>query len=156
MKINVIFLLICCLANIKCISQNSSTDTVNNSKINQRFGQIEKIELTERTRGTDRVFTFESASLNISLNGTTTLKELSKANWDEIIKQASLIDLSKISTYTAPTTGRYSDSALSSTIIITSAGKTYESASFDEEIPPKELEGLYLLLKGKSKIIKKR
>lgn len=156
MKINVIFLLICCLANIKCISQNSSTDTVNNSKINQRFGQIEKIELTERTRGTDQVFTFESASLNISLNGTTTLKELSKANWDEIIKQASLIDLSKISTYTAPTTGRYSDSALSSTIIITSAGKTYESASFDEEIPPKELEGLYLLLKGKSKIIKKR
>ncbi len=156
MKINVIFLLICCLANIKCISQNNSTDTVNNSKINQRFGQIEKIELTERTRGTDRVFTFESASLNISLNGTTTLKELSKANWDEIIKQASLIDLSKISTYTAPTTGRYSDSALSSTIIITSAGKTYESASFDEGIPPKELEGLYLLLKGKSKIIKKR
>ena len=131
MKINIIFLLICCLANIKCISQNNSTDTINNSKINKRFGQIEKIELTERTRGTDRVFTFESASLNISLNGTNTLKELSKANWEDIIKQASLIDLSKISTYTAPTTGRYSDGALSSSIIITSAGKTYESSSFD-------------------------
>lgn len=156
MKTNIIFLLLCCLVNIKCTSQNNSTDKINNSKFNKRFGQIEKIQLTERTRGTDRIFTFEPASLTIYLNGTNTREALSTARWEDIIKQTSLVDLSKISTYTAPTTGRYSDSALSSTIIITSAGKTYKSSSFDAGIPPKELEGLYQLLRGKPQIIKKK
>lgn len=149
MKINIIFLLIYCLANIKCISQNNPTDTINNSKINKRFGQIEKIQLLEQTRGTNRIFTFQPNSLHISLNGTDTQKELSTSDWENIVNQAVLIDLPKISTYISPTTGRYSDSALSSTIIITAAGKTYESASFDAGIPPKKLEGLYVLLRNK-------
>jgi hypothetical protein len=82
-------------------------------------------------------------------NGQETKEKLLPAEWEKIIKVATLIDLSKISSFQAPTTGRFSDKALASTIIITSNGKTYESGSFDAGIPPKELEELYLLLKGK-------
>jgi len=153
MKTSTIFLLLYCLLNVKCNSQNNSSGLTGQIKSHKNKSGIQKIELTERTRGTNRIFTFEPASLNISLNGTATQRALSPADWENVTKQAALINVSKISTYTAPTTGRYSDSALASTIIITAAGKTYESSSFDAEIPPKELEGLYQLLKGKSQIL---
>jgi len=153
MKTSTIFLLLYCLLNVKCNSQNNYSGLTGQIKSHKNKSGIQKIELTERTRGTNRIFTFEPASLNIYLNGTATQRALSPADWENVTKQAALINVSKISTYTAPTTGRYSDSALASTIIITAAGKTYESSSFDAEIPPKELEGLYQLLKGKSQIL---
>lgn len=139
-----------------CNSQYHMDTDKNITSASRKINSIEKIQLKELTRGRNRIYTFSPDALHINLNGADTQQELSPANWESMARQAVLLDLSKISTYAAPTTGRYSDSALSSTIIITSAGKTYESASFDEGIPPKELEGLYLLLKGKSKIIKKR
>lgn len=143
------------LSLINCTSQKK-LEYKNNDLTLKQTKTIEKIELREQTRGTNRIFTFEPLSSSISLNGNVNKTELSPAAWKSIADQASLIDLSKISMFEAPTTGRYSDSALSSTIIITSAGKTYESSSFDAGIPPKELEGLYQLLKGKSQIIKKK
>jgi len=111
--------------------------------------KIEKIEIAEQTRGINRTIVYTSTSKTISNNGEQTSEKLPSAEWEKIVKQASIIDLSKISSFEAPTTGRFSDKALASTIIITSDGKTYESGSFDAGIPPKELEELYLLLKGK-------
>jgi hypothetical protein len=156
MKTTTIFLLISCILNIKCISQNDRSGLTNHMQLGKYNTVIERVELTEQTRGTNRIFTFEPLSSSISLNGNINKTELPPANWKNITEQASAIDLSKISTYVAPTTGRYSDSVLSSTIIITSGGKAYESSSFDAGIPPKELEGLYQLLRGKSQIIKKK
>jgi len=63
------------------------------------------------------------------------------------------LDLTKISTYESSTTRRFSDGALASSITVTANGNTYNSAGFDAGIPPKELEGLYILLKGKSKSV---
>ncbi|MFC3159528.1 hypothetical protein [Chryseobacterium arachidis] len=111
--------------------------------------------MREQTRGTNRIITFSSGSIITSLNENISKSELSSSDWENMVNQASLIDLLKMSSYNSPTTGRFSDRALSSTIIITSNGNTYESSAFDAGIPPKELDGLYQLLHGKAGIIKK-
>lgn len=155
MKVNLLLLILFFFTNIKCISQQKTEINKNISNINPEKQKIEKVELQEQTRGTNRIITFEPTFFNIFFNGNTTKTELSTIDWENITKQASLIDLSKISSYESPTTGRFSDRALSCTIIITSEGKTYKSSTFDAGIPPKELEGLYQLLKSKSGIIKR-
>ncbi|WP_142719819.1 hypothetical protein [Chryseobacterium rhizoplanae] len=68
---------------------------------------------------------------------------MSLSEWENISRQAEALNLSKISDLQSPTTGRYTDRALAATIIITSNGVTYTSATFDAGIPPKELEALY-------------
>lgn len=156
MKPNLLFLVILSSLNLTCISQQKTGINRNIAVMNEKIEKIDKISLIERTRGTNREIIFTHSSINISLNESITKSELSSSEWENIAKQASLIDLSKIASYESPTTGRFSDRALASTIIITSNGKTYPSASFDEGIPPKELEGLYELLKSKSGTGKKR
>ncbi|EJL68120.1 hypothetical protein [Chryseobacterium populi] len=143
------------LFNISCTSQQKKESDKDKSTINSKIYKIEKIELTEQTRGTNRKITFVPGSVTTSLNDNITTAELSAANWENIIKEATLIDLDKISSYESPTTGRFSDKALASTIIITSGGKEYTSAGFDAGIPPKELEALYQSLRGKNNIIQK-
>ncbi len=155
MKIQSQLLILFSLIIINCNSQQKTNINKNIPIISQKKQEIEKIELKEQTRGTNRIITFEPTFFNTFLNGNTTKTELSTVDWENIVKEASLIDLSKISTYKSPTTKRFSDGALSSTIVITLAGKTYESSTFDAGIPPKELEGLYLLLRSKSGTIKR-
>lgn len=151
MKTYTIFLLLCCLINIKCISRNNSIESKNNTLTSKENDQIEKIELREFTRGTNRLIIYKKDSLITDFNGINSQSEISKAYWANIIKQVDLLNLSKISSYKSPTTKRFSDSALSSIITITSGDKTYNSSSFDAGIPPKELEGLYELLKMNQK-----
>lgn len=155
MKIHLILLISLGLANITCTSQQKTEKNENNLTNFQKTQKIDKIELKEQTRGTNRIITFDSGSIITSLNENITKSELSSADWENIVKQANLIDLSKISTYESPTTGRFSDRALASTIIITSNGSTYQSSTFDAGIPPKELEGLYNVLQSKTGGMKK-
>ncbi len=155
MKINLILLISLSLVTTTCTSQQKPEKSKNNLSSYQKTNEISKIELKEQTRGTNRSVTFNYGSIITSLNENISKSELSMLEWENIAKQASLINLSKISTYESPTTGRFSDRALASKIIITYGSKTYESSSFDEGIPPKELEGLYKLLKGKAGITKR-
>ncbi|PTT68064.1 hypothetical protein, partial [Chryseobacterium sp. HMWF001] len=119
------------------------------------YNKIEKIELREQTRGTNRLITFTKDAVTTYLNGNTSTSQITAADWENISKQVNLLDLPKISTYESSTTRRFSDGALASSITVTANGNTYNSAGFDAGIPPKELEGLYILLKGKSKSIMK-
>lgn len=155
MKVHLILLAFISTVNITCISQKKTEKDDNNLNNIQKKYKIDKVELKEQTRGTNRVIIFKPNTITTSLNENISKSELSSSEWENIVKQASLIDLSKISSYESTTTGRFSDRALASTIIITSNGNNYESASFDAGIPPKELEGLYLLLQNKTRTIKK-
>lgn len=150
MKTNLIVLILLSIANTNCTSQQKTQKIENNLTNYQKTNQIDKIELKEQTRGTNRSVTFNAGSVMTSLNENISQSDLSSSEWENIVKQAGLIDLSKIASYESSTTGRFSDRALASTIIITSNGKTYHSAAFDAGIPPKELEGLYRLLKSKT------
>lgn len=137
--------------NTSCISQHKN-DNKNNLKNNS---SLLKIELKEQTRGTNRLITFTPNSKITSLNGDTTTSSLSTDEWRKITEQVSLIELSKVDTFSSPTTDRYSDKALASTITFFVKEKEYVSSSFDAGAPPKELKSLYDLLMGNTKKQKK-
>ncbi|WP_449389199.1 hypothetical protein [Chryseobacterium lineare] len=154
MKKHTLLLILFILFYTQCTSQHKIKNSHNITTINQKNQKINKIELKEQTRGINRIITFESDSLTISLNNEVKNLPFSLGEWQNITKQINLLELSKISSYQAPTMGRFSDRALSSSIIIFSEGKIYESSTFDAGIPPKELEGLYRVLKSKVGILK--
>lgn len=151
-SITVIFVFLC---NLSCISQQKQDKGIAASNGLQLEPKIEKIEVTEQTRGTNRLITFTPNSKITSVNGNVTTSILQAASWENIVKHAEIIDLSKISSFQSPTQGRFGDRALSSSILITVDGKVYESSSFDVGNPPKELENLYNSLFSDRKVKQK-
>ncbi|THV56956.1 hypothetical protein [Chryseobacterium candidae] len=144
----IIINIITILSIISCINQNKNNVNSKNSTKIIKQQKIEKIELTERTRGTNRSVVYTPNLITARLNGDSTQTAMSLSEWENISRQAETLDLSKISNLQSPTTGRYTDRALAATIIITSNGITYTSATFDSGIPPKELEALYNTLQN--------
>ncbi|PKF74658.1 hypothetical protein [Chryseobacterium sp. PMSZPI] len=142
---------------LNCTSQKKNNEIKNKPLINLQQSKIEKIELTEQTRGTNRVIIYTPTSKVSSLNGNSVTSPISVEEWKKITAQVNLIDLSKISTLQSPTTGRFSDRALAATISITYENNVFTSSSFDAGIPPKELENLYDEIQNNStkNIIKK-
>jgi len=126
-------LLICCISS--CRSKKIS-DSKTNSK-------IEKISLSERTRGTFSTYTFSNGKLETSLNGKNSLEQMAENSWLKISAAAEEISLESISTFEAPSTKNYSDAALASTITIYRDGKEFHSNTFDSGNPPAELRSLY-------------
>lgn len=151
MKPYILLIISCISININCTSQQKATIPENKSVITQKNEKIDKIEITEKTRGTNRIISFTPTSKIVSVNGNITTTELSSIEWQNILKQITTIDLSKISLLESPTTNRYSDKALSSKISIISNGKNYQSLDFDAGSPPKDLENLYNVLMVNSK-----
>ncbi|REC50343.1 hypothetical protein [Chryseobacterium pennipullorum] len=138
-SINIILL----ITTISCVNQNKNENNRNKLTITSKQQKIEKIEITEITRGSNHGIVLTSGFIKTTSNGDSTQAVLSPSEWKIISKQAEAIDLPKISNLESPTTGRYTDRALSATVIITSNGVTYTSSSFDAGHPPKELEALY-------------
>jgi hypothetical protein len=131
------------LCNVNCTSQQKGNSDAVALNAVQKKSKIEKIEIKEQARGTDRLITFIPNSKTTSLNGNVSVSALSPLDWASIVKQTELIDLDKIASLKSPSEGRFTDRALISSVLITVGGKTYESSSFDAGIPPKELENLY-------------
>lgn len=138
-----LILIISFILNISCLSQKKDLQLMNSNHTKNENQIIKKIELTEKTRGTNRLFTFTKNLLSKDINGEKTTSILSSLQWKNILQITEMIDLQKISTYKSPTTARYSDAALASTIIITVDDKKYNSSDFDKGKAPKELEALY-------------
>lgn len=131
------------LCNINYTSQQKgSSDTITSNGV-QKKSKIQKIEITEQTRGTNRIITFIPSTRNTSVNGNVSVDVLSAAAWESIVKQAEQIDLDQIASFRSSSEGRFGDRAFASTILITADGKVYESSTFDSGVPPKELESLY-------------
>lgn len=139
----IIINIISVLSAIGCVNQNKSNIDSKNLIKTVKQQKIEKIELMERTRGNNRSVVYTPNLIIATLNGDSTQTAMPLSEWENISRQAEALDLSKISDLQSPTTGRYTDRALAATIIITSNGITYTSATFDSGIPPKELEALY-------------
>lgn len=131
------------LSGIHCQNQSKNVNIEKNINATPQKTKIEKIELTEQTRGFHTIITFTPKSKISSFNGEKKQASMSPSDWERISRQAAAIDLSKISTLEAPTSGRHSDQAMISNLIITSNGTTYTSANFDSGNPPKELKSLY-------------
>ncbi|UHO37666.1 hypothetical protein H5J24_18750 [Chryseobacterium capnotolerans] len=150
--INFIFILL----NLSCNHHNKNGNIEKKSTETSQRKKIEKIQLTEQTRGSRSTVTFTPTSKTDSFNGEISNSPMSSSEWERILSKAAALDLSKISTYPSPTTGRYSDQAMEATFIITSNGTAYTSASFDSGNPPKELEALYNEIQPQKKTFKKK
>lgn len=107
------------------------------------ISKVEKISLSERTRGTNRIFTLSNGKLESSINGIINNKEISQNDWSKTTDLADKIKLEEISKLEAPSTKRYSDAALASVITITKNETEYQSSAFDSGNPPAELKSLY-------------
>lgn len=145
------FNIILVLSSIHCQNQSKNGNIEKNLTVNTQQAKIEKVELTEQTRGFHTTITLTPKSKTTSFNGEENTSPLSPSEWEHIAQQAAAIDLSKISTLQSPTTGRHSDQAMIANIMITSNGTTYNSANFDSGNPPKELEALYRKIRPSKK-----
>lgn len=134
-----------------CMHKNNSENSTTNITNPVQKQKIEQIKLTERTRGFSKIIVFTPSSKTINNNEEIVNAKMSPSEWNTVSKLAETIDLSRISGLQSPTTGRYSDQALASTIIISSNGTEYTSATFDSGFPPKELEALYSTIIGSDK-----
>lgn len=143
------------LLNTNCSSQQKLGITKNTPTYIAQQSKIEKIEITEQTRGTNRIITFTPTSKIVTVNGNESTSSLSSIEWQNIETQTSIIDLSTLSLLQSPSNSRFSDGALSSKLSITANGKIYLSSEFDAGNPPKEVENLYRVLMNKKRGQKK-
>lgn len=144
MKVNILLInIISIISIISCVNQNKNENNGKNLTNITKQQKIEKVQLTEMTRGIHRNSVFTPTFKTAVFNNDSTRTAMTPSEWENISKEAEALDLSKISELQSPTTGRYSDQALSSTLIITSGGTTYTSATFDSGNPPIELKALY-------------
>jgi len=135
-----------------CIHKNNSENNTKNITTTVQQQKIEKIQLVERTRGFSRSIIVTPSSKESNINEEITNTKIAPAEWKTISQLAGTIDLPKIAELKSPTTGRHSDQAMMTSIIITSEGKEYTSSDFDSGHPPKELEALYNAINGPEKI----
>ncbi|MGR3856929.1 hypothetical protein [Chryseobacterium indologenes] len=144
----ILFNIILATSATNCMHKNNSENNIPNMSSTVQQQKIEQIRLTERTRGFSRDIVFTPSSKESNINEEITNTKISTAEWLAVSRLAQNIDLPKISELKSPTTGRYSDQAMISSMIITAGGKEYTSSEFDSGRPPKELEALYKAING--------
>ncbi|KUJ50432.1 hypothetical protein [Chryseobacterium sp. JAH] len=132
------------------LPKKNSADPASSVGTKNLAAKIEKIELTEQSRGVNRLYTFTKKEKTTTLNGSSSTLAMPVSEWDKICTEVNLLNLTTIENLESPTTGRFSDAALSSDIVIYIDGKTYHSASFDAGIPNEKLKALYNALKDPS------
>lgn len=147
----ILFTIIIATSATSCMHKNTMENNTANISSSVQQQKIEQIRLTERTRGFSRNIVITPSSKESNINEEITNTKISPAEWQAVSRLAQTIDLSKISDLKSPTTGRYSDQAMISSISITSGGKEYISSNFDSGRPPKELEALYKVINGSKK-----
>ncbi|SIS95041.1 hypothetical protein SAMN05421796_10763 [Chryseobacterium piscicola] len=143
-----ISLAIILLTLINCNTAKTSEMSMNKDKTEAGKLSVQRISLSERTRGTNRLFTITSDNVETNMNGTITSKSLSSGSWKMISDKIAQLNLNELQSYQSPTTKRYSDAALASQITIEKDGKTYGSSDFDSGNPPEELKDLYLSIQN--------
>lgn len=136
------------LLTVNCSAGNEVREKTNNDTILVSKTLVQRISLSERTRGTNRSFTISPAKVETNMNGTLTSKSLPADSWKMISDKIEQINLDEIKSYNSPTTKRYSDAALASVITIEKDGKTYSSSEFDSGNPPQQLRDLYMSIQN--------
>ena len=76
MKPHILLIIFFTFININCSSQHKKDIYKNKLTIKEKNEKIEKIEITEKTRGTNRVISFTPISKTVSINGNITTTKL--------------------------------------------------------------------------------
>ena len=102
------------------------------------------IEYTANTRGFYQKITVKNQVLTVSKdrngNDKPVATKISNADWNELVSCLKTVELDSLAKLKAPTQKRFYDGAAIANVKITYKDKTYESASFDDGFPPKEIK----------------
>ena len=102
------------------------------------------IEYTANTRGFYQKITVKNQMVTVSKDRNGTDKpvatKISDADWNELVSCFKTVKLDSLAKLKAPTKKRFYDGAPIANVKITYKDKTYESASFDDGFPPKEIK----------------
>ena len=107
-----------------------------------------QIEYSALSRGYYKKIVVQNQTVSVT-NGRDQQPVESKidtAKWNQIVAEFEKVNLDQISTLKAPTDKRAYDGAAIGNLKIIQNQKTYESISFDNGTPPKEIEKLVNLL----------
>lgn len=104
------------------------------------------IEYTANTRGFYQKITVKNQMLTVSKdrdgNDKPVPTKISDADWKELVDCFKKVELDSLSKLKAPTEKRFYDGAAIANLKITFKDKTYETDSFDNGFPPKEIKKL--------------
>ncbi|KUJ63075.1 hypothetical protein AR687_02655 [Flavobacteriaceae bacterium CRH] len=107
-----------------------------------------QIEYSALSRGFYKKIVVQNQTVSVT-NGRDQQPVESKINtakWNQIVAEFEKVNLEQIATLKAPSDKRAYDGAAIGNLKITQNQKTYESTSFDNGNPPKEIEKLVNLL----------
>ncbi|MWB95882.1 hypothetical protein GON26_16065 [Flavobacterium sp. GA093] len=132
------FLLLIMVIGTGCSSQKK-TDMANTT-----------IEYSAMSRGFHKKITVQNQSVWVeSERGQDAVEsKIDAGKWNQIVAEFEKVNLETISTLKAPTEKRFYDGAAIANLKIIQNQKTYETTSFDNGFPPKEIEKLVNLLTG--------
>jgi hypothetical protein len=103
-----------------------------------------KIEYTANSRGlyNNTVIENKTVSVTNTRDGKPVSNSLTDAQWNTLIKEFQKVNLEEIPSLKAPTQKRFHDGAAMANLKIMYKGKTYESQTFDNGIPPEKIKNL--------------
>ena len=138
---NIILLLSAFLTFMSCNAQKKNSTSAEAKASTKNL--LQKIVLEEITRGRNQTVAYTATAKEVTINGKKTTEKMSSSEWEQLRSLLSKINLKEIKNYPSPTTDRFFDGALASTIKITYNGEIYESQSFDSGRPPVQLAEFY-------------
>jgi len=112
------------------------------SKMDQN--NIVTIEYSAITRGSFKEIkaTKENISFQKNRSKQASVKDCSEKEWSELMVLLKAIDLDLLSKLEAPSKKHQFDGAAIASLIVTVNEKSYQTPSFDDGNPPKEIESL--------------
>lgn len=115
----------------------------------QEVSAFQKIDYTAQTRGSSFQITLEKGTITyIENNKEVFQRALSEKESKALSKLLKGIDLTTIDKITPPSKKHQSDRSLIASLEVDSKGAVYQSVSFDDDNPPKELKELVDYLKS--------
>ena len=146
MRYTLLFQCVLSFSILACTAQNKASQDNTTIHKNQPKNKMKEIEFSIQSRGTNIKYQIDSSKIIYTKNGNTESQNTQQDWWQKLQKSVAKLSLDKISEYQAPSDNRFSDRTASAQIKIITPHQEYNSNSFDEGVPPKELQEVYLLL----------
>lgn len=105
--------------------------------------QTAVVEYTANSRGYFQKIVLNNQTISISNDRNTTeivVGKIADSDWEALVSELKKIDLESIPNWKAPTKKRFYDGAAMANLKITYKDKIYESTTFDNGFPPKEIK----------------
>jgi hypothetical protein len=103
---------------------------------------LTSVELTLQTRGTRKSLTVSARQAEVVINDERQSAPTTLRQWVNLEKAAQALIPNRLASLKAPSTRSYTDAALAAQVRITTGSRTYESTTFDQSNPPRELAPL--------------